>query len=248
MRQLKKWALLLCTLLLTVLGAVLPHAVSAIQDANVENAAESRPFDPVNLRLVKGGGIQEVMQLLAGSVDEMEWPGNTRMTPEEAAEAAAYAVIRMYRSNLIRHLPGNFTEMEISAQPHFVMSMNESSASAVLWICELEDMPGNFFYIDDETGKIVRAFMDTLNLDMSVSMASTDAVWASKGFEETVERLEQWRVFLSEYYGMELEFGDMWEYDDGYSMYCTLSFDTGTPGTKGVMAVELHGSVIYFNP
>ena len=270
MKVLKRWFLPLLALLLVAAGAALPYTISALQDSTVEAMRENRMLNEVNLTLQKGEDVQDVLRLLAGSTSEMEWRGRTEMTMEEAAAAAEEAMRQLDESGLtalLPELPGYDYEYTMSAEPSLIMSMNESSLSAVVWLCWAEEMPFNWVVIDDKMGKMVRAFLNETgleNVSFNYSAAANSSTSGKDGIlyiagsqefgvEAAVRRADLWRNFLSGYYGTELVFAntageDIEIYDDGYSGEFSLAFDSDEWRDTGmVMRLELHGTGVYFN-
>lgn len=257
MKKLKNLPLLLCALLLTIAGAALPYTVSVIQDARVEAAPEIRPFDPVSLTLQKGGGVQETLELLAGSYSDLEWSGKTELTAAEAANAAREAVRLLNENGLLSLTPEDFglNQFVMSLDPHIMMSMNESSLSAVVWICWIDAAPDNWIFIDDATGKMVRAFLlsaapnielpGKTNTAMVYDSTSLEEMEQEEAFkrEEVFKRAEVWRQFLSDYYGIELSFRESETVSDSYSAQFTLLFDN----CKVLLEITVDGTA-YFNP
>ena len=235
MKKVKRWGLPLLAALLTAAGAAGPYMISAIQDARVAGKSETWAVDPVNLTL-NSGAVQETLRLLAGPTSELEWSGNTHLTPEEAGSAAEETLRLLAESGLVPLAPSAALEPDnggyvpVYTEPRLVMSMDESNLSAVVWICCVESMPGNWIFIDDETGKMVRTFLFVTDAGQIVNQA--DSSWTQDP-EQTFKTAEQWRVFLSEYYDMEMLFSESereeWDdEEDWYSSLFTLSFDAGT--------------------
>ena len=233
MKKVKRLVLLLLAALLTAAGAAGPYMTSAIQDARVAGKSETWAVDPVNLTL-NSGAVQETLRLLAGSTSELEWSGNTNLTSEEAGSAAEEALRLMEESGLVTLVPAVMPDdggyVPVYTEPRLIMSMDESNLSAVVWICCVESMPGNWIFIDDETGKMVRTFLFVTDAGQIVNQA--DSSWTQDP-EQTFKTAEQWRVFLSEYYDMEMLFSESereeWDdEEDWYSSLFTLSFDAGT--------------------
>ena len=233
MKKVKRLVLPLLAALLTAAGAAGPYMTSAIQDARVAGKSETWAVDPVNLTL-NSGAVQETLRLLAGSTSELEWSGNTNLTSEEAGSAAEEALRLMEESGLVTLVPAAMPDdggyVPVYTEPRLIMSMDESNLSAVVWICCVESMPGNWIFIDDETGKMVRTFLFVTDAGQIVNQA--DSSWTQDP-EQTFKTAEQWRVFLSEYYDMEMLFSESereeWDdEEDWYSSLFTLSFDAGT--------------------
>ena len=247
MKKVKRLVLPLLAALLTAAGAAGPYMTSAIQDARVAGKSETWAVDPVNLTL-NSGAVQETLRLLAGSTSELEWSGNTNLTSEEAGSAAEEALRLMEESGLVTLVPAVMPDdggyVPVYTEPRLIMSMDESNLSAVVWICCVESMPGNWIFIDDETGKMVRTFLFVTDAGQIVNQA--DSSWTQDP-EQTFKTAEQWRGFLSEDYDMEMLFSESeqeeWEdRGDWYSSRFTLSFETGTA------RLELMGNGdVYFN-
>lgn len=249
MKKVKRWGLPLLAALLTAAGAAGPYMISAIQDARAAGKSEIWAVDPVNLTL-NSGAVQETLRLLAGPTSELEWSGNTHLTPEEAGSAAEETLRLLAESGLVPLAPSAALEPDnggyvpVYTEPRLIMSMDESNLSAVVWICCVESMPGNWIFIDDETGKMVRTFLFVTDAGQIVNQA--DSSWTQDP-EQTFKTAEQWRVFLSEYYGMEMLLGESvreeWEdWEDWYSSLFTLSFDAGT-----ARLTLLGNGDVYFN-
>ena len=203
--------------------------------ARAAGKSEIWAVDPVNLTL-NSGAVQETLRLLAGPTSELEWSGNTHLTPEEAGSAAEETLRLLAESGLVPLAPSAALEPDnggyvpVYTEPRLVMSMDESNLSAVVWTCCVASMPHNWIFIDDETGKMVRTFLFVTDAGQIVNQA--DSSWTQDP-EQTFKTAEQWRVFLSEYYDMEMLFSESereeWDdEEDWYSSLFTLSFDAGT--------------------
>ena len=245
----KRWGLPLLAALLTAAGAAGPYMTSAMQDARVEGASEIWAVDPVNLTL-NSGAVQETLRLLAGSTSELEWSGNTNLTPEEAGSAAKETLRLLEERGLVTLVPDSILVPDaggyvpVYTEPRLVMSRDESNLSAVVWTCWIESMPGNWIFIDDETGKMVQTFLFAADPGQTLNKA---VIGWTQDPEQTFKTAEQWRVFLSEYYGMEMLLGESvreeWEdWEDWYSSLFTLSFDAGT-----ARLTLLGNGDVYFN-
>ena len=258
MRKLDRYLLPLLALLLTAAGAALPWVVSDLQDAQVERGPEARQFDPVNLTLQTGGGVQETLGLLAGSYSDLEWTGKTNLTAAEAASAAQEAVRFLNESGLTALTPETVGEeaFTISVEPHIIMSMTESSVSAIVWGCWIDELPENWIYIDDDTGKMVRTFLfDTAWFDRLVLAANAQSSGGYDNYdaglmydagltaEAITRQAELWRTALSDYYGVELTFSESELSFDHYSSVFKLLCD----GNELRLEMVADGAV-YFNP
>ena len=249
MKKGKRWGLPLLAVLLTAAGAAGPYMTSAMQDARVEGASEIWAVDPVNLTL-NSGAVQETLRLLAGSTSELEWSGNTNLTPEEAGSAAKETLRLLEERGLVTLVPDSILAPDaggyvpVYTEPRLVMSRDESNLSAVVWTCWIESMPGNWIFIDDETGKMVQTFLFAADPGQTLNKA---VIGWTQDPEQTFKTAEQWRGFLSEYYGMEMLLGESvreeWEdWEDWYSSIFTLSFDAGT-----ARLTLLGNGDVYFN-
>ena len=242
MKKVKRLVLPLLAALLTAAGAAGPYMTSAIQDARVAGKSETWAVDPVNLTL-NSGAVQETLRLLAGSTSELEWSGNTNLTSEEAGSAAEEALRLMEESGLVTLVPAVMPDdggyVPVYTEPRLIMSMDESNLSAVVWTCCVASMPHNWIFIDDETGKMVQTWLFAADAGQTLSKA---VIGWTQDPEQTFKTAEQWRVFLSEYYDMEMLFSESEQKNDNYSNVFNLNFDRGTVRLEFVWDGD-----VYFN-
>ena len=205
----RKWIPVLCALLLALLGAVLPFAVSVIQDANAENLRESRELNTVQLTLLRDGGIRETLQLVAeGEQATLPWNGETRMTEEEARGAAQKMMNLMSEEGMIPTAPPYSEEY---VERRVIVSWDIVRPPVIVWLYVCEDIyTETLIYIDDGTGQMVRMNVET-----------------EAPPEAYVSLAESWRVFLSEYYGFELLLGDEESAEGSYRRSFPLLLDMG---------------------
>ena len=244
MKKVKRLVLPLLAALLTAAGAAGPYMISAIQDARAAGKSEIWAVDPVNLTL-NSGAVQETLRLLAGPTSELEWSGNTHLTPEEAGSAAEETLRLLAESGLVPLAPSAALEPDnggyvpVYTEPRLVMSMDESNLSAVVWTCCVASMPHNWIFIDDETGKMVQTWLFAADAGQTLSKA---VIGWTQDPEQTFKTAEQWRVFLSEYYDMEMLFHESEQKNDNYSNVFNLNFDRGTVRLEFVWDGD-----VYFN-
>lgn len=219
MKRLKKCLLPLFTLLLVAAGAAMPFAVSYMQDAR-QTAPETRSFDPFRLTLREEVDLGRTLKLVAGSdyyiEENAESEKDVRMTRMEVLSAAEELIKELTRFGLL--------DSAVSSLPTFrpqILHANDESVSIPTWSMEWE-LPdeGSTLYVwmDDATGK---AFLISLPSERYTSKyvynISSEAIYASA---------ENWRAFLEDYYGTEVQIGnEMWF--DATAKF-TLTFPLGS--------------------
>lgn len=196
MRRIKPVLLVVLTGLLVVGGAAMPLVVSLGQDRYLESQEEVWTFDPVGLRLGDEPAVWPALRLVAGNYEWLNWDGEMNLAEEDALGAALGIAAEMEKAGLL--LPGasQVSTEDMWVERSLLVSGDVQSLSAVIWNiswsyrCE-EDGDGfcNLF-LDDSTGKMVQV------------------IGSMRPFEE-IEQIyacmENWRGFLSDYYGLEVE-------------------------------------------
>ena len=241
MKLLKKWALPLCALLLAAAGAALPYAAAAVQDAQVSHMRENRLLEEVNLTLQRGGETLDMLRLAAGPNLGMPWDGETRLTAEEAANAARTFAEKAAAAGMIPGWPEAIERGQmrqqiydedvqlyggIAVEPYLLVSQEESSLSGVFWSCWGDGLPSGNITIDDSTGMMVQMILST-----GVALA----------------KARDWADFLSGYYGTSLTIEDQQEYSsDVYAEY-SLSFPYGESRRTCRLLLEGWNSIVSFN-
>ena len=188
--------LVLLTALLVVGGAALPWAVSLGQDRYLESQEEVWVFDPVGLRLGDEPAVWPALRLVAGNYEWLNWDGEMNLAEEDALGAALGIAAEMEKAGLLPPGVSQAGMEDMWVERSLLVSGDVQSLSAVIWNISWsyeygEDAFGfcNMF-LDDSTGKMVQ-FIGSI-----------------PPFEETEQiyaQMENWRVFLSDYYGLEVE-------------------------------------------
>lgn len=180
----------------------MPFAVSYMQDAR-QTAPETRSFDPFRLTLQEEVDLGRTLKLVAGSdyyVEDAQVAENARMTQAEVLSAAEEITKRLIQFGLLDQGTSSLPRLWSST-----LRAYDGSVSIPTWALEW-DMPdaGTFYiWLDDATGK---AFMISVPSPIYSSKyihnVSSEPIFASA---------ENWRAFLEDYYGTEVQFGnEMW--------------------------------------
>lgn len=202
MRRLTRWLLPLITLLLIGAGAGMPWAAARMQDRYRIPAREIRPLDTVSLTLRKDSEIGDILRLMNNMYDQGEWPGETAMTEEEACAAALDVLSELDKAGLIESGwlgdygyadPGILERMKAGggcgATP--VLCIGEDGSSAIIWTCHWKETgcPNYMLGIDDATGLALYGNIPTPFPEEP---------------EVIYKRMECWRVFFQDYYGIDI--------------------------------------------
>lgn len=235
MKRLKRWALVLVTLTLAAAGAVMPFAVSWVQDAR-QTASETRSFDSFSLTLRQESDLGRTLQLISGSnyyIEEIaDSEEDTRMTRVEVLTAAEELIKELIQYGLL--------DTTVSSLPTIwpqTLHANDESVSIPTWTMQwnLPDAGDTLYvWMDDATGK---AFLISLPSERYsnkyVYNVSSEVIYAST---------ENWRAFLEDYYGTEVQLADEEWFD--YSASFSLTFPLGAAnGEKAEYQLDLY---IYF--
>lgn len=189
MKYLKRYFLLLPTLVFIVLGAAMPDLVSWMQDAQLNAYHEKTELSAVNLTLRQEGDVGPVLQLMSKQHTESSWAGKTVLTEAEAQQAALTVMNTMDQYGLLpKGDLERFQKADGNAQPQLLVG--EDGSSALIWACTWDCDIGTFITLDDATGKAVRIL---INNDME-SDGTTENIYS---------QLEKWNVFLQDYYDIE---------------------------------------------
>ena len=205
MKRLKRWLLLLGTLLLIGAGAGMPWAAARVQDRYGIASQEVLPLDEVSLTLRKESEIGSVLRLVADPYDYTDWPSETGMTGEEICAAALDALGELDRHGLLESgwlgdyygyiEPGIPARLKAggtaAAAPQLLIGAD--GTTAVVWWCTWEGnaCPAYTFLVDDATGLILSGYLPCRTEEKG------DA-------EEPYRRMERWLNFFQDYYGIEI--------------------------------------------
>lgn len=196
MRRMRGALLALLTAVLVAGGATLPYIASLVQDRYLESEVDVWTFDPVGLRLGDEPAVWPALCLMAGECEWLGWNSETNLSEEEARAAAREAAALLEKSGLAEPGVSGVGLDEIWTETSLLVSGGVRGLSAVLWSCSwnVVDNLGNFLFctllIDDSTGKLVQAIVS------GPSFEETEPIYA---------QMENWRTFLEDYYGLEVE-------------------------------------------
>lgn len=209
MRRLKNGLLIAFTLLLVAAGAVMPGIAGYLQDSYSANTQESRIFDSVSLTLRQDSELARVLRLLMEhSYIATVWENHTVHNKQQAAEEALDALEWMYKCGLLEDDSLEYLG-EPSATPYAlaayvedkeVYDHSEMGGSgfgggelyAVAWDCWWpveKGQAGHMIRMDDETGKILLAVINTP---------------AFVPGEEVYVRMDKWKGFVEDHYGFKV--------------------------------------------
>lgn len=190
MKGVRQYILPLLTFLLIATGAAMPFAVSWVQDNRIRGLQEEFPLSTVNLKLQQEVGVSQVLRLISGSCNSIPWEEETKLTAQEAVEAAMAAVAELEAYGLLASgTIDRIRDKESWAEP--ILLIGEDGSSALVWNCywsgDRRDL--YLFLIDDATGKAVELVVS------SPTPRDTEAAHAL---------FANWNTFLQDYYGMEI--------------------------------------------
>ena len=235
MKRLNKFLLPLFTLLLAAMGAAMPFAASYMQDVR-QSDPEIRSFDSFSLTLRQESDLGRTLALVSGSdyyiEENAEAEADARMTRLEALSAAEELLKELIQYGLL--------DSAVTSLPTIwpqELHANDGSVSIPTWTMEwnLPDAGDTLYvWMDDATGK---AFLISLPSERYsnkyVYNVSSEAIYASA---------ENWRAFLEDYYGTEVQLA--WEAWFDYSARFSLTFPLGpADGEKTEYQLDLY---IYF--
>lgn len=227
MRRLKNALLVLLTLLLVAAGAVMPQAVSYIQDSYGPSLEESRSFDSFSLTLREEADLGRTLRLIAGSdyyIAEGEETADARMTRADVLTAAEELMKMLIQYGLVEHTTSSLPRIWPQT-----LCANDGSVSIPTWSLQW-DMPTNLYVLmDDASGK---AFLISLPC-----MGYSEKYLAKNGWEPIYAQAENWRTFLAEYYGTDVRLADEEWFD--ISARFALVFPLGTAEDEAEYRMDL---------
>ncbi len=194
MRRFKRYLLALTTLLLVAAGAVMPFAVSRLQDAR-QAGTEVRAFDPFSLTLRQEADLGRTLRLVAGSnyyIKDAEQAEDVRMTQAEVRAAAEELMKKLIEFGLLENMAASYS-WRIWPQ---VLCANDGSVSIPTWTFD-SGMPDSlYFWLDDAAGKAFLITIPSIKHSRNyVYNVSSEPIYAAA---------ENWRAFLEDYYGTEV--------------------------------------------
>lgn len=207
--------------LLVIGGAALPWLVSLGQDRYLMTQEEVWMFDPVGLRLGDEPAVWPALCLMAGPHEWLSWDSETNLQRDDVVQAALAAAEAMEKSGLTMPGIARVSEERTDAGAALAVSGDVRGLSAVLWSVfwfSDEEAVCNMF-IDDSTGKMVGAVVSTP---------------AFKDLEHLYIQMENWRVFLEDYYGLEID--SIEEFGEEHALY-----DADTSVNRAGTSLEMEG-------
>lgn len=247
MKRLRRWLLLLATLLLIGAGAGMPWAAARVQDLYGIASREVLPLDTVSLTLRKESEIGAVLRMMGRSYELEDTPGETVLTEQGACAAALEALAEMNRYGLLESgwmEDYGYIEPDIpdrlkaggsgSAMP--LLLTGEDGTAAAVWWCSWRGpyCPPYELMIDDATGLAISGFIPCLPPD-----GAGDA-------ELFYQRMEHWMNFFQDYYGIEIYGVADNVYDAAHEFL--FGFDPGDGLGMCGLSVSLYGNEMDFRP
>lgn len=193
MRRVKNGLLVVFTLLLVVAGY--------LQDSYGASMQETRSFDSFSLTLRQDSELAQVLRLLVEqNYVVVDWDNHTAYNKKQAEGIVEKTLQMMYKYGLMEDDALDAYSEEIrysgeetdSAGAGAVLGSSGGELYAVAWDCQWRDEKGRMEYmlrIDDETGKILMAFIRA-------------PVFVPG--EEVYDRMDHWKNFVEDHYGFEV--------------------------------------------
>lgn len=202
MRRIKNALLVLFTLLLVAAGAAMPAAVSCIQDSYGSILEESRSFDSFSLTLREEADLGRTLKLVAESeyyVAEVQASEDASLSEGQALDAAHEVLTELAQHGLLDQLPQELSTPDV--WPQTLISM-DGTDEIPMWSISWHNRP-EYIWLDDAAGKAVM---------ISVGCPSYSAKYVFNVDSEPIfAQAENWRQFLADYYGTEVQIsGEEW--------------------------------------
>lgn len=228
MKRLRQWLLAACILLLAAAGAAMPFAASRMQDAQ-QAEAEVRTFDSFRLTLREESDLSRILDLLARSdyyVADAEKSETARLTRPEAQHAAEEAMAALFEHGLLD--AATFKGLDIPTVWPQTLIANDESALIPTWTVQWDS---SYLWLDDATGKAILItipgpYLDDLEKDRGVR-------------ENLYMKMDAWRLFLEDYYGVKVEVSDAEEWYDAAANF-TFTFPLGAEGEQEKFQLMLY--------
>lgn len=219
MRRMRGVLLVLLTAVLVAGGAMLPYIASLVQDRYLESEVDVWTFDPVGLRLGDEPAVWPALCLMAGPHGWLSWDSETTLQRDDAVQAALAAATAMEKAGLTMPGIAEISAEKVNIGVELAVSGDIRGLSAVLW---------SFFWFTDE-GAVCNMFIDDSTGKMVGVVMSTPRF---KDREHLYIQMENWRVFLEDYYGLEIE--NVEEWGETYALY-----DAETPASQSGTSMEM---------
>lgn len=258
-KRLKKWFLLLFTLLLVAAGAAMPFITSYMQDTR-QAEADVRPFDSFSLTLQQQGvDLGRVLKAIASEayyIHEVSKAEDVTLSEGLALTAAEDLLEELVEYGLLnKETLARFYNPSVQAQQVIpVVYTNEENIdwpAAVLPGPDYDAFPGEYteeaaiptwtftwdqpddcwIWLDDASGK---AFMITIPGLTGLGIFDE----TSKFRERVYAQVDKWRLFLSDYYSTEVQVAEEEWYNS--TVKFVLSFPLGVGEDQEIFHLDLY--------
>ena len=259
MKRLKKWLLLLFTLLLVAVGAAMPFAVSYMQDAR-QAEAEERPFDSFSLTLQQqGADLSRILRTIASGeyyINEVAKAEDVVLTQGLALAAVEDLMTELVRFGLLdKEALTEFSESRVYPQtviPVVFTDAENGNAAALGSEDTAYTFPNEYQLEGDAIPTWTITWSQPIDCHVWLDDASSKAIYiqipsltglgvpdGSGAFGERVYALaENWRAFLSDYYGTDVQIADAEWYDETAKFF--LSFPLGAGEDQEMFQLKLY--------
>ncbi len=229
MRRLKNALLVAATLLLVAAGAAMPGATSYFLDAYGSRLEERVSFDSFFLTLRQETDLGNTLKLIAGwdyYVAEATLSEESSLNEWDALDAAREVLAVLSKYGLLESIPEVLTTPEI--WPQTIISSDEA-ISIPMWSVSWPNSPAHI-WLDDDAGKAIM-------ISIPCPQYAEDHI-SSANVEPLYAQAENWRAFLEDYYGTDVQItGEEW-FDT--SVKFALTFPLGGDGEKSYFQLDLY--------
>lgn len=266
MRRVKNGLLILFTLALVAAGAVMPFLAAELEDAYGMIRQETRSFDSFSLTLREDSDLNRALRVMSSPYDVEAYGGETMLDEDMVMEAATGILEWMVKCGVLSQT--SLEWLEWLGQPmiscwQFTVGENYAGPgregdAAVVWDIEWSDLPYYFLRIDDSTGKMLMcAVQNPYFYDGSVTKSYAGnqsatipaedwvlAGWINDNPENIFNLADNWRLFLSDHYRVELALPEAMWYDDSVRFLFQMDLEDGKKPLPMVLTIYSSGSVI----
>lgn len=235
MKWFKNALLVLVTLALAAAGAVMPFTAARWQDQQ-QAGVEVRSFDSFLLTLKKKGELNQILRFFAenGYYEFLDAaPEEAAMSEQEAVDAAMEVVEVMFKCGLIdRSILNAIKENEaagVDPPSVYISRITSEPEAQAAYITHGVDWynPGISISLDDASGKAFQIFANYTawwQLDEQYD-SNTSKTTMSK--EDFYARMENWRLFIKEYYDFEVQEIEEIPYSDSRGFWLYVDLEDG---------------------
>ena len=243
MRVVKNALLVLVTLALVAAGAMMHFAASRLQDAQ-QAGVEMRPFNSFSLTLREKGDLRQILRFIAGNEYYILIEGNPEkavMSRDDAVEAAMETVDALCRYGRIsKDLLAAVKSNEAAGVDPPVVEMacmasetDPENAALAIWGVGWDNL-GLQIWLDDASGKAFQIYTWDRAGKADYDAASSTGMTKEKLYA----RMENWSVFLADYYEMIIQ--DIQEVPYSYSQNFLIHIDPEDGGGSIPIRLYLH--------